>query len=471
MHKNGEEKLSRDTVMTLAILVVAAMFMILNETSLAVGLTPIMGDLGVDATVVQWLITGFMLTMAVVIPTTGYLLERLSTRHMFFTSVGLFLAGTVVSALAPVFPLLLAGRVIQAAGTALMVPLLMTVTMTLVPPHRRGAVMGIISVVISVAPALGPTVGGVIIDLSSWHYIFWAMVPPMALVGIFGAIKLPNAGENRTLPLDIFSVALSPVAFGGVVYGLASVEDILAGSVLKLGILGIGVVALAVFIRRQFALARRERALLDLRVFKIRNFTFAATSTLLAFGVIIASFTVLPIYLQTSAGASAKLTGLVVLPGGIVQAVLAPLVGRAYDAYGPRPLVLPGAGMLTGSLALLALLTADTPVWAVIGMHCMLSAGMGLLTTPLMTAALSSLPGALYGQGSAIITTLQQLSAAATTAFLVVFLQRGTASGLAAGQTTADATATGISWAFTFAVGVGLVCWALAAMVRRVPVD
>ena len=196
------EKMSADVKLTLAVLVAAATIMILNETSLSVALPAIMAEYQVPATIVQWLLTGFMLTMAVVIPTTGFVIERFTTRQVFITACLLFIVGTVAAALAPAFIFLLAGRVIQAAGTALVIPLLMTVTMTLVPRQRRGSVMGIIAIVISVAPALGPTAGGAIVNSMTWHWVFWLMVPLIALVLLGGWWKLRNVGENRNVPLE-----------------------------------------------------------------------------------------------------------------------------------------------------------------------------------------------------------------------------------------------------------------------------
>ena len=261
-----------------------------------------------------------MLTMAVVIPTTGFLLERLTTRQIFLTGTVLFLAGTIIAALAPVFPLLLSGRIVQAAGTALMMPLLMTVTMTLVPPQRRGAVMGVISIVISVAPALGPTVGGFILNSLTWHYNFWLMVPLLLLVIVFGLFKLPNVGESRTIPLDVPSVILSVLGFGGLVYGLSSINAMLSGEGTTESIITVvGVIALVAFILRQRSLAAENRALMDLRPFGVRNYTLSVVLMLLAFGLMLGTVTVLPIYLQTSLAVTAAITGLVVMPGGLLQ--------------------------------------------------------------------------------------------------------------------------------------------------------
>ncbi|MEM5986477.1 MDR family MFS transporter [Corynebacterium hesseae] len=456
-------------VINLSILVLGAMVMILNETSLSVALPAIMADYGIPATSAQWLLTGFMLTMAVVIPTTGFLLERLTTRQIFFASAGFFLAGTVVAALAPSFVALLLGRVLQAGGTALMIPTLMTVAMTLVPPQRRGTVMGIISVVISVAPALGPTVGGAILNRFTWHVIFWAMVPLIALILVAGLWRLSDVGENRDTPLDGPSVLLSACAFGGLVYGLSSIEKMLQGGAwVDITVTVVGVIALIVFIRRQRRLALEDRALMDMRPFRVRNFTLAVLILVLSFGLMLGMVTVLPIYLQTTLGVTAFATGLAVMPGGILQAFLSPIVGRLFDSYGPRPLMIPGSLFMVASLWLLATLGENSAVWMVVGMHVLFSFGMCLMMTPLMTTALSSLPEKLYSHGSAIMNTFQQLAGAMGTAFLVVFLTRGTQAGVAAGMGPAAATAQGTHWAFLFAGVAGTAIAVIAPLLKRV---
>ncbi|OFS21941.1 MDR family MFS transporter [Corynebacterium sp. HMSC04H06] len=461
--------LSREVVSNLVVLVLAATIMILNETSLSVALPSIMADFSIPATSAQWLTTGFMLTMGVVIPTTGFLLERLTTRQIFGIATGLFLVGTVVAALAPVFAILLLGRVIQAAGTALILPTLMTVAMTLVPPQRRGTVMGVISVVIAVAPALGPTVGGAILNTSSWHFIFWCMVPLLVLVLAAGIKLLANVGDHRDTPLDVPSVILSALAFGGLVYALSSMEKAVEGAATLPLIVGIvGVVALVVFVRRQNRLARENRALLDFSPFKVRNYTLAVAVMLLSFGLMLGSVTVLPIYLQSALGVSALVTGLVVMPGGLLQGVISPFVGRIFDARGPRPLLIPGSIMFAAGVWLMTLLGQDSKVWMVVGMHVLFAVGMGMMMTPLMTTALASLPNEYYGHGSAIMNTLQQLAGATGTAFLVVFLTRGTQAGRDAGMDVAAATSQGTSWAFLFAGVVSLAVVALAPLLKPV---
>ncbi|WKS31315.1 DHA2 family efflux MFS transporter permease subunit [Corynebacterium propinquum] len=448
------EKLSSDVVAVLATLVAAATVMILNETSLSVALPAVMRDFGINAASAQWLITVFMLTMAVVIPTTGFLIQRFSTRQIFFSSVGLFIVGTIMGAVAPAFVVLLLGRIVQAAGTALIIPLLMTVMLQMVPLERRGTVMGFIGVVIAVAPATGPTVGGVILEAFTWHAIFLCMLPLLVGVLLLGAKLLSNVGENSTQPIDLISVVLSVVAFGGTVYSLSSLETALdtGDNVgMLVGLLVIAVIALVVFALRQVRLGKKAQALLDLRPFKIRNFSLAVLIALFSFSVLIGTVTMLPLFVQNGLGDGARTAGLIVLPGGVIQAVMSPIIGRVYDSVGPKPIMIPGAFLMAAGTWLFTTIGTETQVWQLVTFHVIFAFGFGLLMTPMMTTALSSLTGELYSHGSAILTTLQQLAAAAGTALLMVILTRGTDSGLAAGLTEAAATSDGVRAAFVVA--------------------
>ncbi|CAM2936004.1 MDR family MFS transporter [Corynebacterium propinquum] len=464
------EKLSSDVVAVLATLVAAATVMILNETSLSVALPAVMRDFGINAASAQWLITVFMLTMAVVIPTTGFLIQRFSTRQIFFSSVGLFIVGTIMGAVAPAFVVLLLGRIVQAAGTALIVPLLMTVMLQMVPLERRGTVMGFIGVVIAVAPATGPTVGGVILEAFTWHAIFLCMLPLLVGVLLLGAKLLSNVGENSTQPIDLISVVLSVVAFGGTVYSLSSLETALdtGDNVgMLVGLLVIAVIALVVFALRQVRLGKKAQALLDLRPFKIRNFSLAVLIALFSFSVLIGTVTMLPLFVQNGLGDGARTAGLIVLPGGVIQAVMSPIIGRVYDSVGPKPIMIPGAFLMAAGTWLFTTIGTETQVWQLVTFHVIFAFGFGLLMTPMMTTALSSLTGELYSHGSAILTTLQQLAAAAGTALLMVILTRGTDAGLAAGLTEAAATSDGVRAAFVVAALMVTVIIPITFFMRR----
>src|SRR5690349_13532606 len=199
-------------------LVLATFVVILNETIMVNAIPRLMRELDVSARSAQWLSTAFMLTMAVVIPVTGWFLQRVSTRTAFATAMAVFCAGTLLAAVAPVFPVLLAARVVQAGGTAVMMPLLMTTLMTVVPEHDRGRVMGNVTLAMSVAPALGPAVSGVVLQWLSWRWMFGIVLPVAAVIAVVGMRKLTNVGERTTASVDALSIVMSGLGFGAAVY-------------------------------------------------------------------------------------------------------------------------------------------------------------------------------------------------------------------------------------------------------------
>lgn len=456
----------------LGVLVFTAFVMMLNETTLAVALPSIMADYDISAATAQWLLTGFMLTMAVVLPTTGWLLERFTTRGVFIFATAIFLIGTVIAALAPSFALLLLARVAQAIGTAIVMPLLMTVAMTLVPAQRRGTVMGLIAVVMAVGPALGPTVAGVVLSFTTWHGIFWAMVPLVAIAAAVGVFKLINIGEPKSTPLDLLSVILSVFAFGGLVYGLSSISVILAGgqqAINALIILAVGLVGLALFVWRQLTEGRKGRALLDLRPLAVPNFTFSLIVLLSLFGAMLGVLNTLPLYLQGSLLLTALVTGLVLMPGGLIEGVLSPVFGRLFDLHGPRPLIAPGMILVVGSLFWLATANESSSVWMIVAIHIIFSIGLAALFTPLMTTALGSLPKELYGHGSAILNTLQQLAGATGTALMITIYSSVSSTAREAGVPETTALADGANSAFLASAIVAVVALVFSFFITRVP--
>lgn len=377
-----------------------------------------------------------------------------------------------IAAVTPSFGLLLAARLAQGAGTAVILPLLMTVAMTLVPAPRRGAVMGLIAVVMAVGPAIGPTVAGAILGFTSWHGIFWCMIPLVAGAGVLGAVRLTNVTEPRPVPLDPLSVVLSPLAFGGLVYGLSSIGVILdggPGARTPLVILGIGVVAVVLFIRRQLARGRDDEALLDLRPLGVRNFALSVVVVVALMGAMLGVVNTLPLYLQGSLLVSALVSGLVMLPGGLLEGVLSPIAGRLYDRFGPRPLIIPGVLLITGSLFLLSTIDESTALGTVIALHVVFCIGLAASFSPLMTTALGSLPTHLYGHGSAILNTLQQLAGAAGTAGLITVCSEVSEAARAGGASEPAALADGTSSAFLTAAVVALAASAVSLFITRAP--
>ncbi|SEQ74004.1 DHA2 family efflux MFS transporter permease subunit [Arthrobacter sp. OV608] len=446
------EKMSRESVTVISTLLVATFVVILNETIMNVALQRLMVDLQVDAPTVQWLSTGFMLTMAVVIPTTGFILQTLSTRAVFMLAMGLFAGGTALAAVAPGFEILLLARIVQAGGTAIMLPLLMTTILTLVPMAKRGAVMGNVSIAISVAPAMGPTVSGLILEHFTWRFMF-VFVLPVALAALaIGAKYLTNVGETEKAKLDALSVILTVPAFGGLVYGLSQIGGGHGGQagpgVAAIAALVIGVASLAVFVLRQLRLQKGDAPLLDLRAFNFRMFTVSVLLMVVAMMALFGGVILLPLYLQEVRGLGSLETGLALLPGGLAMGLLGPVIGRLFDKVGPLPLTVTGSILMVVALWQFSMLDAGTPVWWIVTLHVGLSFGLALLFTPAFTTGLNPLPPHLYSHGSAIMSTTQQVAGAAGTALLVsIFAVVSAASGLVAGMSAAFMTATVIAFA------------------------
>ncbi|WP_278235885.1 MDR family MFS transporter [Isoptericola sp. AK164] len=463
------DKLSREHLGVIALLMVSAFIVILNETTMGVALPAVMDEFDIEASAGQWLTTAFLLTMAVVIPTTGWLLQRVGTRNAFVLGMSLFTLGTLLAGLAPVFGLLVAARVVQASGTAVMLPLLMTTVMTIVPPHHRGRVMGNVSLVIAVAPALGPTMSGAVVNALGWREVFWVMLP-IALLGLgIGLFLVRDVAERSRKHLDALSVVLAGLAFGGLVYGLSALGEAarhappVSPAVPIVG----GLAFLGLFVWRQLRLQRTDDALLDLRVFRAPGFPAGLSVLVVAmiamFGMIIG----LPLVLQEAIGLAPLASGLVMLPGGLLMGLLGPVVGRLYDRVGPRPLVLPGVSAVGIAMVLFATLTPSSPIWWVMAGHIVLSLGLACVFTPTLTSALGGLPPRLYSHGSATITTLQQLAGAAGTAMFVALLTLRSVALLDDGATEAVATAGGARLSFGVAAVVMIGAVLLATRLRK----
>ena len=329
--------------------------------------------------------------------------------------------------------------------------------------------MGNISIVISVAPAIGPTISGAILSVLDWRWMF-LLILPIALGALaLGTARIKNVTTPRKTHFDVPSVILSAFGFGGVVYGLSNIGAAASGGNPLSGWvpLGIGAVALALFVLRQLRLQRRDDALLDLRTFASRTFTFSITmlsiSMLVLFGVII----LLPIYMQNVLGLDVLTTGMLLLPGGLAMGLLAPTVGRIYDRIGPTALLTTGSVVVSAVLWSMTQFTQFTSLWWVLAAHISLSLGLALLFTPLFSAGLGSLKPALYSHGSAIVGTVQQLSGAAGTALFVTVMSAQAAALSGGGASDVSALASGIRLAFLVGAIISLLAIPAAFLVRR----
>lgn len=448
------------------LLVLATFVVILNETIMINAIPGLMAALHITEQTAQWLSTAFMLTMAAVIPITGWFLQRVSTRAAYATAMGLFLLGTALAMAAPSFAVLLVARIVQASGTAVMMPLLMTTLMRVVPEEDRGRVMGNVTLAMSVAPAMGPTVSGVILQFGSWRLLFAAVLPIAALIAWGGLKRLENVGETERGSIDWFSVVTAAAGFGGLVYGLSRFEGGDAGVAVAI-VVG-GLITILGFVLRQLWLQKHGVPLLDLRTLRQRTYTVSLILLSVAFMAMLGSMILLPLYLQSLRGLSALETGLLVMPGGLAMGLLGPTVGRLFDRFGGRVLVVPGAIGIMLALTGFTQVSMTMPFWQILGLHTLLMVSLAATFTPVFTLGLGAVPPRLYSHGSSILSTLQQVAAAFGTALVITVMSARAEALTSAGVSEGLADLGGMRLAFIIgaALSVAVVVAALLLPAR-----
>ncbi|MGW0252526.1 MDR family MFS transporter [Nocardia goodfellowii] len=450
------------TPTVIRLLVLATFVVILNETIMINAIPSLMHDLEVDEQAAQWVSTAFMLTMAAIIPITGWFLQRVTTRKAYAIAMGVFLAGTALSAVAPTFAVLLLGRVIQAGGTAVMMPLLMTTLMTVVAEADRGKVMGNVTLAISVAPAMGPVISGVVLNWASWRWLFVLVLPIAGAVTYLGYRKLEDVGEPQTGDIDWASVAFAALGFGGLIYGLSKFSPDNVVSPVLMVVAGIALVA--VFTLRQLKLQRVGSPLMDLRVLLAGTYTKGLILMSIAFLAMLGSMMLLPLYLQNLRHLSALETGLLVMPGGLAMGLLGPTVGKIFDRFGGRVLVIPGSIGITAALAGFTQISMSMPYWQLLALHIVLMVSLAAVFTPVFTLGLGALPPNLYSHGSSMLGTLQQVSAAFGTALVITVMATRTKSLVEGGTEPAAAQLDGMRLAFGISAALSVVVIIMAVL-------
>ncbi|WP_141502973.1 MDR family MFS transporter [Paenibacillus luteus] len=403
------------------VMILGVFVAIMNETLLNVALTPIMNDLGITANTAQWLSTGYLLVIGVLIPATAFLIKRFTTRDLFLSAMVVFTTGTLVAAIAPSFVVLFVGRLIQAAGTGLLFPLLTNVVLALVPHHKRGTAMGTIGIVITFAPAIGPTLSGFIVTHYNWRVLFYSILPIAIAIIIFAYFSLKNITESRNHKFDLLSILLSTLGFGGVVYGFSSAGEGHGGWTEPMTIFSIvtGCIALGIFCWRQLTM---KEPMLDLRAFQYRIYRISVIISAIVNMALFASMMLVPIFLQNAFGYTSLKAGLVMLPGGIIMGIMSPVTGRLFDKFGAKWLVLIGLTLMASTLLGFAFMTVSTAYSMVTTLNALFMLGISMLMMPVMTNGLNELPKSLYPHGTAISGTLQQVGGAIGMALLVTVM-------------------------------------------------
>ena len=406
-----------------AVLMIGSFIGLFGETALNMALTNIMEDFSIGAGTAQWLTTGYLLVLAILVPLSAYLMRWFTTRQLITAAIILMLIGSLFCALSPNFTLLLVGRLIQALGTGIFLPLMFSVVLMVFPMNKRGAVMGIVGLVLTAGPALGPSFAGLIISVSSWHYIFWLMIVLNLLLLIFGAPKMDNISDLSRPKIDILSLVFSTVGFGGIVYGLATLAEASISEAKVWLPLVVGVIALILFITRQF---KMESPMINLRVFKYPMFALGTVLMFFNLFMILSVAILIPLYLKSVLGFAALAAGLLMLPGNALNIVMSPIVGSSFDRVGAKIYTRIGYVLITISAALFVIvISATTPVWQIVVLLMVFFLGISMTIMPAQTNAMNQLPPKMYADGSAAMNTLTQVAGALGTAIAITMFTLG----------------------------------------------
>lgn len=459
----------------LFIMILGAFLATLNQTVMTVAVPELMKDFDITAATAQWLTTGYMLVNGVLVPITAFLMRRFSTRELFQASMLIFLLGTVTSALATGFPILLTGRLIQAAGAGIIMPLLMTVILTLFPPEKRGAAMGMVGLAIIFAPAIGPTLAGYILENFAWESMFYGMIPFALIVILLAHIYLKNVSEKEFPKIDVPSVVLSTIGFGALLYGFSRAGGAGWSSAEVISTIAAGSISLILFTWRQLAM---ENPLLDLRAFKFNMFSLTTVINIAVTMVMYADMMLLPLYLQSARGYTAVESGLLLLPGALIMGLMMPITGKLFDRFGAKWLAVIGLIITIVTTIGFIDLTDSTSYTYLVLMSTGRRIGMALFLMPIQTAGLNQLPSRLNAHGTAISNTIRQVAGAIGTSLLVTIMTNRTTAHMAemmasggASQSLEhlkmEASIQGINDAYVVIIAIGVIGLLLSFFIKR----
>jgi EmrB/QacA subfamily drug resistance transporter len=447
-------------IFLIIVLLIGAFCTILNQTLLATALPDIMKDFDITAATGQWLTSGFLLMNGVMIPVTALLINKINSKMLYIGSMIIFLLGTVLAAVAPNFAVLLTGRIIQAAGAGIMMPLMQTISLLIFPREKRGIVMGLGGLVIAFAPAIGPTLSGWIVDSYDWRVLFYMMIP-IVIVVILLAFRAMKKVVPLTNPrIDYLSIVLSTIGFGGMLYGFSSVGNYGWSDGRVIWPLIVGVLFIILFVWRQLAM---KSPMLELKVFKSPIFTLSVVISSIVMMAMIGAELVLPLYIQNLRGESALHSGLILLPGAIVMGLMSPVTGLIFDRIGARKLAITGIFLLTAGTVPFMFLTAHTSYVSIVVMYAVRFMGISMVMMPVTTAGMNALPDSLMSHGTAVNNTIRTVAGSIGTAVLISIFTNVTKHGMPKkslmttdpahyGQRAIDATLNGMNAAFIVAV-------------------
>ena len=410
---------------------------ILNQTLLNVALPKINTEFNISASTGQWLMTGFMLVNGILIPISAFLFNKYSYRKLFIIGLALFTLGSLVCAISFNFPIMMSGRVLQAIGAGILMPLGSNVIVTIFPPEKRGVAMGTMGIAMILAPAIGPTLSGYIVQNYDWNVMFYGMffIGIIAIViGLFW-FKLYQSTTNPKA--DIPGIIYSTIGFGSLLYGFSEAGNKGWGSTEIVTMFIVGTVFIIFFILREL---RMKAPMLSLEVLKYPTYTLTTIINMIVMMSLYGGMILLPLYLQNLRGFSALDSGLLLLPGALVMGALGPVAGKLLDTIGIKPLAIFGIGIMTYATWELSKLNMDTTYLHIMWIYIVRSFGMAFVMMPIMTAGMNALPPRLISHGNAFVNTMRQLAGSIGTAILVTVMTTQQTNHLSAFSEELDKT-------------------------------
>lgn len=407
------------------VMLVGSFCTVLNQTILATAFPTLMKAFDISTATVQWLTTGFMMVNGIMIPVSAYLSNKFNSKWLYISAMSIFELGTITAFLAPNFGTLLCGRLIQATAVGITMPLMQNIMLTIFPPEKRGAAMGINGLVIALAPALGPSLSGWVVDNYSWRVLFGMIIPIVAVVIIASFFLMQNVLKNTDPTLDWLSLVISTLGFGSVLYGFSSVGDKGWTSTVVWVSIIFGAILIALLVWRQTKLTN---PFLDFKVFKTPEFTLATLLSSIVMIAMVGVELVLPLYLQIVHGMSAFHSGLSLLLGALMMGLMSPVTGDLFDRYGAKRLVMTGMFILTIGTIPFAFLTRETPIFDVIFLYAVRLFGISMVMMPVTTSGMNALPFEMISHGTAVNNTIRQVASSMGSAILISILTNVTNS-------------------------------------------
>lgn len=452
----SQTKQSKQDITVLIILLFGTFLSFLNQTLMNVALPSVMKDFDITAAQGQWLSNGYMLISGVMIPATAFLIDRFKTRHLYLTSMIVFTLGTFIASISINYPMLIAGRMIQALGAGPISPLMTVVIMNMFPVQSRGKAMGFIGLAMNFAPAIGPTLSGWIVQSYDWRSIFYVILP-LGIINILVAVfALKNFGEQTYPKFNFLGIVLSTIGLGTLLLGFSNAGDKPWLTFNVAGFVLIGLVVTSLFIYQQ---THTKLPMLNFSVFKHRIFTLSSITNFVVIMGLYGGMILLPLYIQNVRGVSPMTSGMVLLPGAIIMAIMSPITGALYDRIGARYLSFTGLIILSIGTFMFTLIDMNTTVTYLAIMQGVRSFGLGLALMPIQTDALNDLPLELMSHGSAMYNTIRQIAGSLGTALLVTIMSISTSNFAAenVGISIEEATLHGIQIAYIVVTAISVV--------------